>query len=133
MSRGRISPHYEGIALVPFFVLELALLGIGTGIIISSATTKYRDLMILVNVGVSLWMYLSPIIYPISQIKNPLLHTVLQINPVSAPIEWIRWILLGKGDLSLIPLAGSAVLSVAVFLLGMYVFNRVEKTFMDTV
>ena len=114
-------------------LLQLGVLGLGVGIIISSLTTKYRDLAILVTFGVQLWMYATPIVYPLSQLSDGLMRTILTVNPVTAPVELFRWALLGEGTILPLALILSAVLTVVVALVGVMIFNRVEKTFMDTV
>ena len=130
---GQVRPHWEAFALIPLVLLHLGMLGLGCGIIISSLTTKYRDLSILVGFGVQLWMYITPIVYPISQLGDGLLKTVLLINPVTAPVELFRYAILGQGTIMPGALAVSGGLTIVVLLLGIMIFNRVEKTFMDTV
>lgn len=130
---GAVSPHWWGILLIPLILLQLGVLGLGVGIIISSLTTKYRDLAILVTFGVQLWMYATPIVYPLSQLSGGFMRTVLTINPVTAPVEVFRWALLGEGTILPVALVLSAVLTVVIALVGIMIFNRVEKTFMDTV
>ena len=131
--QGRIVPNYEWFWLIPVVLLQTGMLGIGTGIILSSATTKYRDLLILVGVIVQMWMYLSPVIYPFSQVAHPFLKKVLMVNPMTAPMECVRWIMTGKGQVLPISVASSVFMTAAVFFLGVMIFNKVEKTFMDTV
>lgn len=130
---GAVEPNWGAFLLIPLVLLHLGMLGLGCGIIISSLTTKYRDLSILVGFGVSLWMYITPIVYPISQLGDGLLKTVLMINPVTAPVEVFRYAVLGQGTIMPTALAVSGVLTVVILLLGIMIFNRVEKTFMDTV
>lgn len=131
--RGEVSPHWEAWFLIPVMLVHLGLLGLGCGIIISSLTTKYRDLAILVTFGVSLWMYITPIVYPMSQLGDSPLQTILLLNPVTAPVEMLRYALLGQGTVMPGGLALSAVVTIAVVMLGIMIFNKVEKTFMDTV
>ncbi|MBQ8381927.1 MAG: ABC transporter permease [Clostridia bacterium] len=130
---GAVSPNWWGLLLIPVILLQLGVLGLGVGIIISSLTTKYRDLAILVTFGVQLWMYATPIVYPLSQLSDGLMRTILTVNPVTAPVELFRWALLGEGTILPLALILSAVLTVVVALVGVMIFNRVEKTFMDTV
>ena len=130
---GHVSPHWGAWVLIPVMLLHLGLLGLGCGIVISSMTTKYRDLSILVGFGVSLWMYITPIVYPMSQLSDGLIKSVLMINPVTAPVEVIRYALLGQGTIMPGYLALSAGITLVVVLLGIMIFNKVEKTFMDTV
>ncbi len=131
--RGEVHPNWGWWPLIPVVLIHLGLMGLGFGIIISSLTTKYRDLAILVTFGVQLWMYITPIVYPISQLGPGLMRTVLLINPVTAPVEAFRYAVLGQGtvDPMFIAISWGVTLLVAVF--GVMLFNRVEKTFMDTV
>ena len=117
---------------LPLLILLMAGLGLGFGIIISSLTTKYRDLQQLVGFGVSLWMYGTPVIYPVSSIPEKW-RWVADVNPVTPIIETFRAGFLGAGDASWGRLAYSAVFMVVVILFGILIFNRVERTFIDTV
>lgn len=130
---GAVHPHWEAFLLIPVVLVHLGMLGLGCGIIISSLTTKYRDLSILVSFGVSLWMYITPIVYPISQLGDGLMKTLLMVNPVTAPVEVFRYAILGQGTIMPTALLVSGVLTVVILLVGIMIFNRVEKTFMDTV
>ncbi len=131
--QGEVSPNWIGWLLVPVELIHLGVLGMGFGIIISSLTTKYRDLTILVEFGVSLWMYITPVVYPLSTLAEGWMRTLLQINPVTPSMELMRWALLGKGsvDWGFYSLSWAVTLVVAV--LGIMIFNKVERTFMDTV
>ena len=130
---GAVTPHWGACLLIPLILLELGVLGIGIGIIVSSLTTKYRDLSILVSFGVQLWMYATPIVYPMSQLEDGFMKTILLINPVSAPVELFRYALLSQGSVLPGALIYSAVFTVVLTFLGIIVFNRVEKNFMDTI
>ena len=130
---GEVNPNWTAWLAIPLALLHLGLLGLGCGIVISSMTTKYRDLSILVGFGVQLWMYITPIVYPMSQLGDGLIKTVLMINPVTAPVEVLRYALLGQGTIMPGYLALSAGITIAVVLFGIMIFNKVEKTFMDTV
>lgn len=105
----------------------------GFGIVISSLTTKYRDLSNLVSFGVQLWMYATPIVYPLSQIGDGILKQVVMINPVSAPVELFRYAVLGQGTIMPQYLLLSWIITILCALLGVMLFNLTEKTFMDTV
>lgn len=131
--RGEVTPHWEAWLLIPLILLHLGLLGLGFGIIISSMTTKYRDLTILVGFGMQLWMYGTPVVYPLSMLPEGDLRNILLLNPVTAPVELFRYAVLGQGQLLSGHLALSGLITVVVVILGILVFNRVEKTFMDTV
>ena len=130
---GAVSPNWLLWLAIPIELIHLGLLGLGVGIIISSMTTKYRDLSILVGFGVSLWMYVTPIVYPMSQLGDGFMKTILMINPVTAPVEVIRYAILGQGTIMPLYLAISWALTIVVMIFGIMIFNKVEKTFMDTV
>ena len=130
---GQVHPHWAHWLLIPVILVHLGLLGLGCGIIISSLTTKYRDLAILVTFGVQLWMYATPIVYPLSQLGNGWMKTILLINPVTAPVELFRYAVLGQGAILPQYLALSWVITIVVVVVGIMIFNKVEKTFMDTV
>ena len=117
---------------LPILLVLMAGLGLGFGIIISSMTTKYRDLQYLVSFGVGLWMYATPVIYPVSSIPENW-RWVANVNPVTPIIETFRAGFLGAGDASWMRLAYSAGFMVVVIFIGVVIFNRVEKTFIDTV
>ena len=119
---------------LPVLLLEVLMLGLGVGIIVSSLTTKYRDLAIAVGFGVQLWMYASPVVYPVSMLNNsPRLQVLLQFNPMTAPIEVFRAATLGGGTVTAWGVAYSLVFTAAALVLGVVLFSRIEKTFMDTV
>lgn len=120
------------ILITPFLLIQLAMLGLGFGIIISSLTTKYRDLAVLVSFGVQLWMYATPVAYPASQIGG-ILKSIMMINPVSPIIESFRYVFLGSGAIPWGYLGISAIVTVIVLFIGIVLFSKVEKTFMDTV
>ena len=128
-----LRPDWAGILLLtPVLILLLAGLGLGTGIIVSSLTTKYRDLSFLVNFGVQLAMYATPVVYPLSMV--PARYRMwLDLNPMTPIIEAFRAVYLGSGAFSWGALGYSAVVVLAVLMVGIIIFNRVEKSFMDTV
>ena len=130
---GAVHPHWEAWLLIPVILLQLGLLGLGLGIMISSLTTKYRDLAILVTFGVQLWMYVTPIVYPISQMGDGIMKTILKINPVTASVELFRYAVLGQGEIMPGYIALSWGITLVSIVLGVMIFNKVEKTFMDTV
>ena len=133
LAKGAVSPNWWAWLLIPVALVHLGVMGLGFGIIISSLTTKYRDLAILVNFGVQLWMYATPIVYPLSQLGDGLMKTILLINPVTAPVELIRYAVLGRGTIVPAYLALSWAITALVAVFGVMLFNHVEKTFMDTV
>ncbi len=119
---------------LPLVVGLVMLLGLGVGIIVSSLTTKYRDLAIAVGFGVQLWMYVSPVVYPLSTLsESPRLRALMLANPMTAPVEAFRLATLGTGTVTAGMLAYSAVFTLAALALGVVLFSRIEKTFMDTV
>ena len=125
--------HLNGaILLVPFLVFIMALLGLGLGLIFSAFTTKYKDLSFLLQFGIQLLMYATPVIYPLSSTGGKL-KMVLQLNPLSSIIETFRFSLFGVGHFSWLHLGYSFGFSVVVLFLGVVLFNQVEKSFMDTV
>lgn len=132
-ANGRVSPHFELWIVLPFLLLQLGLMGMGVGIIISSLTTKYRDLSVLVSFGMQLWMYGTPVVYPLSQLTRGWMRMAALINPVTAPVELFRSILLGEGLFIPASYLWSLGFTAVVTFLGVVVFNHVEKTFLDTV
>lgn len=123
------------ILLVPILILMLAGLGLGFGLIISSMTTKYRDLRFLVSFGVQLWMYITPVIYPLSILKNNYPDYVWAIvaNPLTSIIETFKIAFLGQGTFEWIYLIYSLIFTIIVMVLGMLVFNKVQRSFMDVI
>lgn len=131
--RGEVQPNWEAWLAIPLVLIHLGLFGMGCGIIISSLTTKYRDLAVLIEFAVQLWMYATPIVYPMSELGIGWMRTVLIINPVTAPVEVFRYAVLGQGSIMPGALALSGAMTLAVLLGGIMIFNKVERTFMDTV
>lgn len=121
--------------LLPVYVLMMALLGLGAGMIISSFTTKYRDLSVLVGFATSLLMYISAVPYPLSEVseKIPELAWLVNYNPLAQIIEGFRYMLLDTGMFSWSGFFYTLGFSVLLFLIGLVVFNRTEKNFIDTV
>lgn len=120
------------ILLTPVLLLIMAGLGLGFGIIVSSMTTKYRDLRFLVQFGVALVEYLSPVIYPLSSM-SPKYQALIRLNPITSIIEAFRYAYLGSGSISLPQLGYSFAVMVISIIIGALIFNQVETTFMDTV
>ncbi|RYU91626.1 ABC transporter permease [Mucilaginibacter terrigena] len=123
------------IALFPFLILMIAALGLGLGMIISAATTKYRDLAFVVSFGVPLLMYTTTVIYPLSEVikKYPAYSWLIKFNPLTAVIETCRYGFLGKGAFSWDLLLYSSAVTIVILFTGIVIFNKVEKTFVDTV
>lgn len=126
-----VSPGIS-LLLVPLLMIQAALLATGVGLLISAATAKYRDLAVLVSFGTSLWMYATPIVYPASAVSGTL-KTLLMCNPMTPIVEAFRHAFLGSGSIPWFWLMISAAVTVTVLFLGIIAFNRVERTFMDTV
>jgi lipopolysaccharide transport system permease protein len=120
------------VLLIPFLVILIAGLGLGFGIIISSLTTKYRDLTHLVTFGVTLWMYATPIIYPLSEIPEKYKFWIIA-NPMTPIVETFKTAMLGVGEVNYMYLLYSLVFTIVLLAMGIVIFNKVEKTFMDTV
>lgn len=127
-----IAPNLVGL-LFPFLVVMLALTAAGFGMVVSSMTTKYRDLQLVFTYFVNLWMYVTPVIYPLSMVTNPKLHTLMSLNPVTPILEAVKYGLMGVGDFSWLWLGYSFVFMVVLLAFGIIVFNRTQKSFMDTV
>ncbi len=120
------------IFFIPFVVLQIALLGFGVGIIVSSLTTKYRDLNVLVGFGVQLWMYASPVVYSVSLIPQKY-QLIYLLNPVTPCLIVFRHAFLGIGEIPYKAWGISWVFTILILVAGVIIFNKVEKTFMDTV
>jgi lipopolysaccharide transport system permease protein len=127
----KIQPQIE-LLLFPLFLIIMALLGLGMGLIFSALTTKYKDLKFLLQFGVQLLMYASPIIYPLSTLDGNLKFLV-QLNPITHVIEGCKYAFLGQGSFTYYGLTYSITFSLVVLLLGILIFNRTERNFMDTV
>jgi lipopolysaccharide transport system permease protein len=134
-SRGfSIAPN-SALLLFPVLILLIAALGLGLGMIISAVTTKYRDLAFVVTFGVPLLMYTTTVIYPLSTAvaKYPAYSWIIKYNPITAVIETLRYGFLGKGSFDWGLLGYSAGVTAVILLLGIIIFNKVERTFVDTV
>ena len=130
---GVVRPNLWLLAL-PLVLLMVMSFGLGMGIIVSSLTTKYRDLAVVVGFGMSLWMYATPVVYPMSQLDaSPVLKFLVGLNPMTGPVQAYRYALLGCGSVSPGALLYSLIWTAAVLTLGVILFSRIEKTFMDTV
>lgn len=132
VSGSDVAPNWA-MLLMPLLIVMLAGLGLGFGILVSSLTTKYRDLTILFTFIVQLWMYATPIVYPISMVTNETLHTIIMLNPMTAVVEAFKYATLGQGYFSWGALGYSFVFMCVLLLWGTVVFNKVQRSFMDTV
>ena len=127
-----VSPNWY-VLLLPVFVLFLAGLGLGFGILVSSMTTKYRDLTILFTFIVQLWMYATPIVYPLSMVPEGKLRMLILANPMTPVIEAFKYATLGHGYFSWTALGYSFAFMTVLLVVGIVVFNKVQRSFMDTV
>ena len=127
-----LSIHWQ-VVLFPFLMLLLALMAVGFGMIMSSLTTKYRDLQIMLAKIISLWVYITPVIYPLSMVTNEKLRIAMSLNPVTPVMEAIKYSLLGQGQFSWLWLGYSALITIILLIFGLMLFNKVQKSFMDTV
>jgi lipopolysaccharide transport system permease protein len=129
---GKIQPNWT-VFLMPIYIFMMAGLGLGYGILISSLTTKYRDFTFLVGFGVQLLMYASPIIYPFSILSDKMRLILNILNPMSSIIEAVKYGFLGQGVFSIFNLVISFIYMILLLFIGIVMFHRVEKSFMDTV
>lgn len=126
----------SNIILFPVYVVIMAMLGLGLGMVFSSLTTKYRDLTVLLTFAVQLLMYVSAVPYPMSEAKAkfpPLVANIVEYNPLTQIMEGFRYMLLDIGEFNLARFLYTFCISLFIFLLGLVIFNRTEKTFIDTV
>ena len=119
--------------LFPVLILMIQSLALGLGLIVSSLTTKYKDLTNFFGVFVSLWMYATPIVYPLSYVTNPTLHKIMLFNPMTAIIETFKYGAYGAGEFSWSALGYSALIILVLLLIGISMFNRKQKSFIDTI
>lgn len=129
-----VSPNISAL-FFPFLVVLMGILGLGLGMLISSMVTKYRDLTFLVGFGVQLLMYVSAVMYPMAllQEKLPDYAWLVQYNPLAYIIEATRYMLLNVGELSLSGMIYTTIVTFGVLLAGLLLFNKTEKSFIDTV
>ena len=120
------------LVLIPFLIILIGFMALSFGIIISSLTTKYRDLKFLVTFGIQLMMYASPIVYPLSIVPEKY-KWIIVANPVTSIIETFKYAFLGVGEFSWLYLGYSTLFTIVLFMIGLVIFHRVEKSFMDTV
>lgn len=118
--------------LFPVIVLWIGLLATGLGMIISAITTKYRDLVMVLEYFVSLWMYATPVVYPLSEVPEKL-RILFYINPISAPIEMFRICFFGAGYVPALCVVSSITCTILFLFVGLILFNRNERTFVDVI
>jgi lipopolysaccharide transport system permease protein len=136
----RIYYHFNGfeavfssyLFLIPLLLIQMAMLGIGTGLIVASLTTKYRDFMFLVNFGIQLWMYATPVVYPYSLLPENL-KTISVLNPMTMIVEAFRVGILNAGHFDWMHYMVSWVITLVLFMFGVLLFSRIEKTFIDRI
>ncbi|HBR11509.1 MAG TPA: ABC transporter permease [Chryseobacterium sp.] len=129
--KGEVQPNWWILA-TPFLILLMAMFALGMGMIFSSMTTKYRDLQMLLGFGVSLYMYATPVIYPVSSLQG-IFRTTAFYNPLTGIFECFKYAWLGVGDFSAGMLLVSTAIIIVILMVGTVIFNKVEKSFMDTV
>ncbi|SFB20988.1 lipopolysaccharide transport system permease protein [Flavobacterium swingsii] len=120
----------------PLLLLVMILLSLGSGMIITSLTTKYRDLTFVVTFGISLYMYVTPIVYPTSLALEKLpesLHYLVYLNPLTSIFDFFKYAFLGSGTLDLFGVLYSLLFSIIIFFAGVFVFNKTEKNFIDVI
>jgi len=117
---------------LPVILLQIALLSVGFGMVISAITAKYRDLVQALGFLVQIWMYLTPVVYPLSEVPDAY-RFLITLNPMTAPVEFFRGSFLGVSSISSFEILLSWIVTVILFVIGLILFVRVEKTFMDTV
>lgn len=134
--KGETLGFNANLLLFPVYVIMMALLGLGFGMIVSSLTTKYRDLTVLVGFGVQLLMYVSAVPYPVAEAKLKFPSYIVpfvEYSPLTQIIEGFRYMLLNTGSFSWFGFAYTLVISIIIFIIGLLIFNRTEKRFIDTV
>ncbi|MEK9285539.1 ABC transporter permease [Bradyrhizobium sp. ISRA442] len=130
--RGAAVQPNLSVILLPLLLLQIAALGLGTGLIISTMTTRYRDLTHMIGYMMQLWMYSTPIVYPLSQVPEKWLW-LAYLNPMTATVQMFRYMLLGSGAPNMTAMAYSTAVTLIVTCIGLALFSRVERTFMDTI
>ena len=131
-----LSVSFNYLMLLPLYVFMMALFGLGFGMLLSAMTTKYRDLTVLVGFGVQLLMYLSAVPYPLSEAKDKFPNTVatlVEYNPLSQIIEGFRFVVLNVGSIEVSKIFITLIICILTFLIGLVIFNKTEKSFIDTV
>ncbi len=121
------------IAFFPLLLLLMALLGLGIGLIITAITTKYKDLTFLITFGVQLLMYATTVIYPLSYAREKGYANIVELNPMTGIIEAFRFAFLGKGEFTFWSIGYSVLVTIVVLFLGILIFNKTEKNFVDTI
>ena len=118
--------------LIPIIIIETSLLALAVGLIFSALTAKYRDFVFIITLGMQLWMYITPVVYPMS-LTGGWMYKLLLLNPMTPVMNNFKWAFLGSGEFMLWSWILSFVLTIVALILGIALFNKVEKTFVDTV
>jgi lipopolysaccharide transport system permease protein len=127
-----ISVQWQVVFVFPLLVLLMAFLGLGLGLIITALTTKYRDLTFLVTFGVQLLMYATTVIYPLSTAPESI-RTIIELHPMTGIIEAFRFCFLGRGEFTFWSLGYSTMFALSVTMIGVLIFNKAERSFVDTI
>ncbi|UOU99032.1 ABC transporter permease [Chryseobacterium daecheongense] len=130
-TKGEVHPNWWILA-TPLLIILMALFALGVGMIFSALTTKYKDLNMLLGFGVSLYMYATPVIYPVSSLPSPF-KKIAMYNPLTGIFECFKYAWMGVGEFSPLMLGISSIIILILLAIGIVIFNKVEKTFMDTV
>lgn len=134
-TRANVHPN-NYILFTPLIIIAMALISMGFGMVITSLTTKYRDFTFLLGFGITLFMYVTPVVYPTSLFLSkipPETHWLIYANPLTGLFDLFKYAFLGEGVLNWIGIAWSGVFAIIIYLLGLVVFNKTEKSFMDTI
>jgi lipopolysaccharide transport system permease protein len=130
-----VQPNWY-ICFLPVLLFIMILFSLGLGLIITSLTTKYRDLTFVISFGISLYMYVTPIVYPTSLVLEKLptsLHYLVYLNPLTSIFDFFKYAFLGSGSLDMFGILYSTVFSIIIFFAGVFVFNKAEKNFIDVI
>lgn len=120
------------VVFTPFLILQTVLLALGIGLILASVTVKYRDLSVVVSFGLQLWMYATPVVYPVSQVPDSM-YDIYMLNPMAPVMETMRRIWFGSGEVPGGYLAGSIAVSAIVLAAGVWIFQKTQRTFADKI
>ncbi len=119
--------------LIILLILQITALALGMALIFSSLTVRYKDLRQLIGHGVRLWMFLTPVVYPLTQVTGRWMHLLVLLNPMTAPLECMRWCLWGMGAIPAWNIFYSVLISLLVFAVGFVLFKRAERDFVDII
>ncbi len=133
LAKGEVAGSWTVFALLPAILIQLGALGLGCGIILSSATAKYRDVSIVIQFLGQIWLYATPVLFPLSSIPDGVMRTLMLLNPVTQPMELFRLAVFGQGTFVPWSCAWSVLVTATAVCAGWRIFSRVEKTFIDTV